>query len=292
VDTGQKHLVNYLRGDGVRNAEFGDDWPLEDDRIKQLNMNHGHLINIIDPCSGLNGELRSAGVTNERQYGFISQERNTISKNKAILNIIRRQSIKDYNTTILCLTKSGQPHIAEILQGPGAIQRIRVSQEGDAQIVNPIEDALVDRLTELLRDRSIEEARRILAMTELKIVASKTGESIYLYVYSETLEELMELHSLLITGAVKTIVETLFNKLVSRHDLIVASCTYSEEEFDKCISYFEGQLCISVVLLFLTKSDAEFTDLTHCQERRDRPTGLTWSNRVPCGNTAHGFTKS
>lgn len=125
--------------------------------------------------------------------------------------------------------------------------RIRVSQEGDPDIVNRTEDAISDQLADFLSNRSIEEAQRILELTQLKVIAAKKGQSIYLYVYCATLEELTALYNLLVTGAVKTIVETLFNKLVSREDRIVVSYTYSEEEYNKCKSYFEGQYFLVVL---------------------------------------------
>lgn len=104
----------------VYNLEFGDDWPLGQDRIRQLDVNEEHLINIIDPCNfGLIGILLAAHVINERQYRIIYQQKNSIRKNGALLSIIRRQSVKNYNNTIACLIQSNQRHIAEVLQMGG-----------------------------------------------------------------------------------------------------------------------------------------------------------------------------
>lgn len=104
----------------AKNEEFGEDWPLEDDRIRQLDINQEFLINTIESCeSDLICKLLAEKVISEMQYSFISEERNSISKNEALLSILRRGSVRDYNKTIDCLNKSGQEHIAKILQDNG-----------------------------------------------------------------------------------------------------------------------------------------------------------------------------
>lgn len=119
----------------------------------------------------------------------------------------------------------------------------------------------------------MEEGQRKLQLAGMKLIAAKKGESIYLYVYCATHEELTELHNLLVTGTVKTIVETLFNKLVSREKRIVVSYTYSEEEYMKCKSYFEGQLCLSSRLYCFQTEKMMMQGLLHlyCLERTFHP---------------------
>lgn len=100
--------------------EFGDEWPLTGELIKILNVNQGNLIDTIDPThSGLVNRLFAAKVMNQRQYAFISEEPGTARKNTALLNILRRRSIKDYKSTVDCLNASNQKHVAEILNRGG-----------------------------------------------------------------------------------------------------------------------------------------------------------------------------
>lgn len=104
--------------------------------------------------------------------------------------------------------------------------------------MNRIEDTISNQILDLLQGLTMEERQRTLELTHFKVYSAKKGESIYLYVYCATVKELRELHRLLVNGTVKSIVETLFNKLASIEDRIVVSLTYSEEEYDKCKSYF------------------------------------------------------
>lgn len=104
----------------MHTKEFGDDWPLTYDLIKRLNVNQGNLIDTIDPTrTDLICKLQAAKIINPRQYNIISEESSDVRKNTVLLNIIRRRSVKDYNSTVDCLIASNQKHIAEILKKGG-----------------------------------------------------------------------------------------------------------------------------------------------------------------------------
>lgn len=97
--------------------EFGDDWPLSNDFIKILNVNQENLINTIDPShSGLISILFSKDVISLREYDFISEKPSKQEKNTALLDIIRRRSVKDYDSIVSCFGDSNQKHVADILK--------------------------------------------------------------------------------------------------------------------------------------------------------------------------------
>jgi hypothetical protein len=94
----------------------------------------------------------------------------------------------------------------------------------------------------ILIDRSIDQPSRILELVQHKVIAAKTGQSIVLYIYCKTIEELQQLHESLTSGRLKDSVELCFKSLLNRSQKIaVAALTTSDEEFQKMQKYFKGQ---------------------------------------------------
>src|SRR5688572_3708215 len=127
------------------------------------------------------------------------------------------------------------------------------------------EDELIARITELLNGRSEEDSSRILEVAQLRIIGAKKGQSIVLYIFSKTLSDLLDLKEMHVTGELKTrlrnlftqiisrsqcvevtaenlstIVESVFEELFHRSNVAQLDLTFSEEEFEKCLSYFPG----------------------------------------------------
>lgn len=116
----------------MHREEFGDEWPLTEDLIKILDENREALIDIIDPNhNGLIDSLLSAKVITQRQRTFISEKPDTLTKNTALLNVLRRLSVKGYKSTVNCLEKSNQKHVAEILSRGGGRLNSMVLKAGN-----------------------------------------------------------------------------------------------------------------------------------------------------------------
>lgn len=80
-----------------------------------MDSNYEALVDLLDTCD-LISRLYSNGVINRRHFDFISSKSTTNEKNKALLEILSRCSLRSFDKTIICLRESNQDHIAEILE--------------------------------------------------------------------------------------------------------------------------------------------------------------------------------
>lgn len=104
-------------------TEFGEDWPLTKKEISILDTNDRHLVDLLE-LSDLLGRLYSSDVITSRQMDSISSKPTSHGKNEALLDILRRRSLRHYRKAITCLHQSQQSHIAEILEEGGGMIRV------------------------------------------------------------------------------------------------------------------------------------------------------------------------
>lgn len=120
----------------------------------------------------------------------------------------------------------------------------KLDGENVTEAENEISTAIANMIT---NDRSTEEANRILELVNLKVIGVKTGQSILLYIYCKTIEELQRLHEMLNSGRLKDSVELCFNRLLNRSQKItVTTLTVSTQEFQKVRTYFTGNFTFTL----------------------------------------------
>lgn len=102
----------------VYDPEFNEDWPLRDNEMKSMRVNRVKLIEIID-SQDLCIYLLSKGVINTRQREFISSKSCNSEKNEALLDVLRRFSVKQFRICVTGLRQSNQSHVAEVLSKSG-----------------------------------------------------------------------------------------------------------------------------------------------------------------------------
>ena len=100
------------------NGEYGEDWPLRDSEISILTTNQESLVDLLELIDLLR-LLYSSNVINKRQRESISSKQTSHEKNEALLDILRRRSIHDYNITIKQLHHTKQSHIAKLFERGG-----------------------------------------------------------------------------------------------------------------------------------------------------------------------------
>lgn len=101
-------------------ARFAGEWPLGKRELNIIDKNVSFLKRNIDTSGGLLAEMRNRNTITERQKEFVSGEPNQYQRNTALFDIIRRNSLTEYMSTIDSLMKTNQEHIAEILRRGGS----------------------------------------------------------------------------------------------------------------------------------------------------------------------------
>lgn len=124
------------------------------------------------------------------------------------------------------------------------IVRIHASLDETLANVTEAEEEISSAFASTVSGKSLEEINRILQLTQFKCIAAKRGQSIVLYAYCGTVEELQQLREMLANGRLlRDSVELLFNRLLTRSQKIaVTIVTIYAEEFDKGEKYFQGVL--------------------------------------------------
>ena|SRR6218665_1485894 len=97
---------------------FGDDWPLREFEINRLEINRESFLDLLD-TTDLCIRLFSEMVINNRQKQFIFSKPTDCEKNEALLDMLTKFSIRQYNQTIACLNESNQRHVADLLSEGG-----------------------------------------------------------------------------------------------------------------------------------------------------------------------------
>lgn len=105
----------------VYTSDFGDDWPLDRNQLLILDGNRDCLVVLIDPTAFTN-ELLAKEVISVGEKDFIAYKGTHSEKNKALLDILRRTSQKNYKKAINCLRETYQDRIANILMQGGKLR--------------------------------------------------------------------------------------------------------------------------------------------------------------------------
>ena len=134
------------------------------------------------------------------------------------------------------------------------VVRVHAHLEGPLEDVTPTEDAISTTIAIALSGTSIEERSRIWERAQLKLIAAKKGQSVVLYVWCETVEELFHLHESLTSGHLKDSVELLFNHLLTTFQKVVLKrVTMQDEELKLIKGYITGDqlFCYQVSTFYM-----------------------------------------
>lgn len=104
----------------VYREEFGDDWPLFENETEILTVNHGQLVDLIDPKE-LIDYLLAKKIINLRQHRILKSMGNDIQQNEMLIEIWEKTSRKNFLKIVECLDKCGQSHIGDILKNGGGL---------------------------------------------------------------------------------------------------------------------------------------------------------------------------
>lgn len=105
----------------VYTSDFEDDWPLDRNQLLILDGNRDCLVVLIDPTAFTN-QLLAKEVISVGEKDFIASKATHSEKNKALLDILRRTSRKNYKKAINCLRETYQDRIANILMQGGKLR--------------------------------------------------------------------------------------------------------------------------------------------------------------------------
>jgi hypothetical protein len=114
--TGQQHVNNYILANGQRSGTDIENWPLMDTReFLPFYRHQAKLVNLIDPKSGLLDEMLSIGCISRQQKERIEAGQTTYDKNEALVDVLSKRSIGDYNKFIGCLLITKQHQVVSLL---------------------------------------------------------------------------------------------------------------------------------------------------------------------------------
>jgi len=99
-------------------AEYREFWPLLENKLEKLITNRQALIDGLD-LSYLSFKLYFKDVINKRQHEFILSKPTNSEKNEALLEMLRRGSIRQYYQTIESLRELNQDNILKVLKESG-----------------------------------------------------------------------------------------------------------------------------------------------------------------------------
>jgi hypothetical protein len=102
----------------------GSEQPLNDVTKSRLRRHHAYLVEHIDLKNGLSASLYESGCITSLQKQFIESAELQANNNARLLEILRRGSEKDFNMFIDCLSKTGQEHLAKLLQEDGVVMPV------------------------------------------------------------------------------------------------------------------------------------------------------------------------
>jgi hypothetical protein len=93
-----------------------DNWPLvASQEVKALDSNFQALVDLIDPDNGLLDELLCADCIDVRQMERIEAADTEFIRNRRLLDVLRRRSVRDFNEFVECLLKTKQVSAASLL---------------------------------------------------------------------------------------------------------------------------------------------------------------------------------
>lgn len=121
-------VSNTRTAEGNLDPSCDSNRPLTDKEETTINVNQEILVELIERTSQLAQQLHFKGVVNKRQMDYICGHPGDMKKNEALLDILRKRSIRDYQETICILRMSGQDFVADILQKGGTCSVYKLSR--------------------------------------------------------------------------------------------------------------------------------------------------------------------
>lgn len=112
---------------------------------------------------------------------------------------------------------------------------------GPLEDVTTAEEQISTAIAYVLSGISIAGSNRILELAQLKVIAAKKGQSVVVYIWCETVEELFRLYELLTSGHLRECVEQLFNQLLTwSQKVAVKDVKMNDDEFKRIKECFRG----------------------------------------------------
>jgi len=88
-ETQHKHVSNFIRGKGVRSAEYEDHWPLYYcNEYSRMTVNRSKLIDLVDSKNGLLDEMFSSECINNQQKHSVDDETTDENRTKTLYFIV------------------------------------------------------------------------------------------------------------------------------------------------------------------------------------------------------------
>jgi hypothetical protein len=142
--TGQRHVINYIKAHGHRSTTHSDDWPLfYAQPVTKLKQHWPELKELLDCRNGLLDHMLSVGCINKRQKESIETGQENADKNERLLNILLRKSIIDYEKFIDCLLKTKQCQVASLV-APEKASEIHPLTEEVCKRLDTNHESLID----------------------------------------------------------------------------------------------------------------------------------------------------
>ena len=112
-----KHVSNFIRGNGKRAAEFGDEWPLRNcgPEMERLRDYRDRFIDLVDSSNGLLDIMFATKCINDSQLRQFEAELNPCNRNELLHATLSRGSLATYNTFLRILLDTKQHHIVSLL---------------------------------------------------------------------------------------------------------------------------------------------------------------------------------
>ena len=129
VETDQRHVFNFINNslDDVQVTEDDDCRILTQVEMGSIDKNQFRLINLIDPSPTFLDSLLSKGCITQRHRDRIDAQQTTSDKNKELLTIIRRMSIKTFKEVLEYFRSTNQFDVYDMLKWKYIIGEIRLS---------------------------------------------------------------------------------------------------------------------------------------------------------------------
>lgn len=255
LKTKQTHLVAYLANGGVYTSDFEDDWPLDRNQLLILDGNRDCLVVLIDPTAFTN-QLLAKEVISVGEKDFIASKATHSEKNKALLDILRRTSRKNYKKAINCLRETYQDRIANILM-QGVVVRIHASLTAALPNVAQTEHALMTQILAHLSGQSQERVESILRLVAFGLIAVRSDKGLVFFFHTKTLKDLVDLHDSLVKGLLNANMTSAFQELLADPQDFGVALDWKRGDYQREKLYFAGFEVVEEL------SESDFSDLPH-----------------------------
>ena len=106
--------------DAAIDHEFGDDRPLDEERLRRLEVNCADLVDLISLKDGLLDDMMAVGCVTHQQRDAVREINvSSADRNRKLIDILTRRSVAHFNSFLACLQRNGQAHVANFLAYDG-----------------------------------------------------------------------------------------------------------------------------------------------------------------------------